>query len=192
MKENKEKKRWGLILFIIFMMVGTSFSFVFFGFSGASENVKDRGIKFTKYPDRWEAKINGKYAAFSFLPSEVEDIFVQGESSNALKDKLEIDFTYDLNDTHGQSIALAQHQMELTLAVYDIFLRKGLTTNNSFDIPIITCKDATLAVPVLYFRQGNMTSIKIEGSCVIAEASKNTDFIRVKDRLAYGMLEILK
>ncbi|MBI4143588.1 hypothetical protein HY487_01745 [Candidatus Woesearchaeota archaeon] len=190
MKGRKEKKRWGLILFIIFIMIGTSVSFVFFGFSGASELVKYNGIKFVHYPDRWEAKISGKTAAFSFLPNEVEDI--PFKDASRLMGRLEIDVTYDLNSTYKGAIALAHHQMGLTLSQYNIFVRKGSASNNTFNLPVITCDDATQNVPVIYFRQENLTSIDASGNCLIAEADTNENFIRMKDRILYGILGVIK
>ncbi|MBS3114554.1 hypothetical protein J4448_05625 [Candidatus Woesearchaeota archaeon] len=192
MKDKKEKKRWGLILFIVFIMIGTSVSFVFFGFSPATERVKYNGFSFVNNGNMWIAKISGREAAFSFLPSEVESVLAFEDFSKRLQGKLEIDVTYDLNSTYKESIALANHQMGLTLAAYGIFVRKGFTTNNTFNLPIITCDNATINVPVVYFRQGNTTNINIENNCIIAEASANADFIMVKDRLLYGMLGVMK
>lgn len=191
MREKKEKKKWGLILFIVFIMIGTSFSFVFFGFSGIQEKVKYKGITFARFADRWEAKINGVNAAFSFLPSEVEDISAFDDFAKELQGRFEIDVTYDLNSTYNQSIALAQYQMGLTLAAYNIYMRSGFTANNTFNVPVISCDDATINVPVIYFKHGNATSIHVDNSCVIAEAPSNSDFIMVKDRILYGMLGVM-
>ena len=191
MKERKEKKKWGLIFFIILIMIGTSVSFVFFGFSGVDEKVKYNGIVFVKLPDRWEAKINGQFAAFSFLPGEVESVLVE-EFSQRLQGKFEIDVTYDSSSKFNQSIALAQHQMGLTLEQYNIFARKGFTTNNTFNLPIITCNESTENVPVVYFRHGNSTNIHLDKDCIIAEAAENAGFIMVKDRLLYGILGVMK
>ena len=82
--------------------------------------------------------------------------------------------------------------MGLTLSQYNIYLRKGFTTNNSFSLPVITCRDSTLMVPVIYFRNGNTTNIHLEDDCIIAEAGSDADFIKVKDRLIYGMLEVMR
>lgn len=192
MKQKKEKKRWGLIFFLVFIMIGTSFSFIFFGFSPQNEIAKYNGLKFIKKPSQniWLAKIGGKEAAFSFLPNEVEDIAMQNPEK--LQNRLEIDATYDLNSTRKQAIALAQHQMTLTLASYNIYLRKGFTSNNTFGLPVITCKDSSSNVPVVYFRQGNSTRISSENSCIIAEGPTDADIIRVKDRIVYGVLGVMK
>ncbi len=192
MNEGKEKKRWGLILFIVFIMVGTSVSFVFLDFGPKSEVIKDSGLKFVRYTDYIEAKINGNNAAFSFLPAEVESISVPSDFSGRLQNKFEIDATYDFNSTYRESIALAHHQMELTLSAYNIYLRKGFTTNTTFNLPVITCSGATQNVPVVFFRYGNSTNIHYENDCIIAEAASNQDFIRIKDRLLYAILGVMK
>lgn len=192
MKEKREKKRWGLILFIVFIMIGTSFSFVFFGFSPVTEKVKYNGISFASNGNIWIAKINGREAAFSFLPKDVESVFAFDDFAKMLQGKIEIDATYDLNSTYKEPIALAQHQMGLTLAQYNIFVRKGFTTNNTFNLPVITCDNATLLVPIVYFRQGNATNIHLENNCIIAETASKADVIKVKDRLVYGILGVMK
>ncbi len=194
MKKKSEKKKWGLILFIIFIMLGTSVSFVFFGFQPQNEVIKYNGIKFVKYPDRWEAKINERFAAFSFLPDEAEKINVPDSSLIRLRDKLEIDVTYDLNSTFKESIALAHHQMALTLGQYNVFVRKGFTANSTYSLPIITCNDSTENAPVVYFREGNTTNanIHLEDGCIIAEAKTNEGFIMAKDRILYAILGVIK
>lgn len=193
MQQKKEKKNWALIIFLVFIMIGTSFSFIFFGFSPSSEIVKYKGIKFSKNPSQniWIAKINEKDAAFSFLPDEVKDIRSTENLAARLQNKLEIDATYDLNSTNKEAIALAQHQLGLTLNSYNIYVRKGFTANNTFNLPIITCNDSTANVPVIYFRHGNSTEINGNG-CIIAEARSNADFIRVKDRILYAILGVLE
>ncbi len=191
MKEKSEKKRVGMIIFILLIMVGMSFS-LFSGFSGDSEKAKYNGITFARLPDRWEANVNGREAAFSFLPNDVEKIPVSKDFASLLQDKPEVDVTYDANSTYSQAIALAQYQMGLTLQAYDIYIRQGFTSNNTFKVQIIKCKDATANVPVVYFRYANATRINVNGSCIVAEASSNSDFIKVKDRLLYGILGVVK
>ena len=194
MAENKEKKKFGLIIFIVVIMIGTTFGSVFFGFSPVSEKVKYKEYTFTFIPNQniWISKINGRNAAFSLLPSEVENVMIDGTFSQRLKDRIEIDVTSDANSTFNESIALAQHQMGLTLSAYQVYVRKGFTTNNTFNFPIIKCEHSTVNVPVVYFRNGNETKISVESNCIIAEASSDTEFIRVKDRLLYGILGVIK
>lgn len=192
MKEKKEKKKWGLIILLVFIMIGTSFSFIFLGFQPQNEVSRYNELKFVRHQGWWEAKINGRTAAFSFLPGEVEKIPAFGDFSRILRNKFEVDITYDMNSTYNESIALAQYQISLTLAQYGVFVRKGFTANNTFNIPVITCNEATSNVPVVYFRQGNTTRINLENNCVIAHASSDMDFIKVKDRMLYEILGVVK
>ena len=194
MKEKKEKKRWGLILFLVVIMLGTSFSVVlYYGFQGQSQSAKYNGIKFVSNGNFWIAEIEGRQAAFTFLPADVENIPAANDFSKVLQGKYEMDSTSESNSTFRESIAQAQYQMELTLEVYNIYLRKGFTANSTFTkIPIITCANATQNVPVIYFSKSNSTNINLKGNCIVAEALTNTDVIRVKDRLLYGLLGVMK
>ena len=194
MKVKKEKRNWGVIIFLIVIMIGTSFGFILNGFSPASDKKKYNGFTFSLEPREniWTSKINGREAAFSFLPTEVENVPAPGDLQQRLQGRYEIDSTSDFSSRFNQSIALAQHQMGLTLGVYDIYVRKGFTKNSSFDLPIITCDGSTQNVPVIYFRQGNSTGISLNQSCIIAEAASNAEFIRVKDRLLYSALGVIR
>ena len=192
MKEKKQRKKLGVMIFIVVIMIGTSFSVFFFGGSPQSSVVKYQGIKFAgSNQGPWIAKINGKDAAFSFLPDEVDSINISGDIS-ILQGKFEIDVTSDVNSTYKESIALVQHQLGLTLANYNIYVRKGFTANNTFNIPIITCSDAVSNVPVVYFVHGNSTSIISENSCIVVKASNDIEFIKAKDRLLYGIPGVVK
>lgn len=195
----KKENKWSKILvfaFLGFTVLGMTFSFVFYGFSDNTK-VKYKGYKF-RFEQRdqaWMVKVNNNYAAFSFLPAEVEQINVMADLGN-LKNKLEIDVTSDINDTNIEAIALAQHQMTLTLQNYNIFIRSGLLTNNTYDnstykLPVIKCSDATPNVPVLIFRTGNSTAISQEENCIIVEADDGQNMIKAKDRVVYSMLGII-
>ena len=192
MKEKNPKRRWGLILFIVVIMIGTSFSVFLYNDNPQAKIAKYNGIKFSNDGSKWTAKISGKYAAFSFLPSEVTDIKSPPELNSLLSGRIEIDVTSEFNSTYKGPIAIAQDQMSLVAGIYDVYIRTGFTGNNSFRFPIITCEDATKAVPVIYFRESNLTEITIKDNCVIAEASSETDFIKIKDRIVYGMLGVIK
>ena len=191
MKEKKEKKKWGVIIFLVIITVGTSFS-LFTGFSAPDDVVRYNGLKFTRQNTLWIAKINGHEAVFTSLPSDAEKINMSGDVVNLLTNKVEIDVTYDYNTTFKESISLAQYQMGLTLANYNIFLRQGYIKSNPYSQPVIKCSDATQNVPVIFFRQANSTKIYAKDSCVYAESSNANDFARVKDRLLFAIFGVLK
>ena len=192
MKEKKEKKKIGLIIFIILIMVGTTFSVFFYGFSAPEEKTKYNGYTFERSNDIWLSKINGNYAAFSFLPKDVEDIKTYKGFEEKLRDKFEIDVTSGTNATNIQSISLAVYQMGLTLEKYNIYVRQGFTASNSYKAPIIQCMNATQNVPVIYFEYSNETQISLRENCIIASAKSQVDFIKLKDRILYGLLGVMQ
>ena len=194
MKEKKERKKWGLILFLVVIMIGTSFSFIFYGLSPVSDKIKYNGYTFTFVPSQniWIAKIQGRDAAFSFLPKDVETVSLLDDSIKKLQSKLEIDATYAPNSTYREAIALAQHQMGLTLAQYSVFVRKGFAANNTFNLPVITCDDATALAPVIYFKKSETSSQIIEGSCITLNLRSRDEAHVIKDMILLGVLGLLE
>jgi hypothetical protein len=190
MKERKEKKRYGLMLFLVIMMVGTSFSVIFYGFSSPAAKQKQNGHTFVTNGQAWITKIDGKQAAFSYLPNDVANLKIEGNLPD-LKGRIEIDSTSNTSEVLNQSIALAQHQMGLTLYNYGIFVRNGFASNNTYSVPIITCNDATPEVPVIFFMSGNETKITVNGNCIIAYAADSAGIIQIKDRILYSALGVI-
>lgn len=179
-----------LVLFIAFIMITSVIGFIY---SGSSTTVRDYGLKFEQNQGRWSAMINNREALFNFLPSEVADIEVSPEIISSMANTLEVDATYEGNSTLSGLIALAIYEMQQTFSFnFDKFLRSGLTSNYTENVPIITCRDATQAVPVLYFRESNATNLALENNCIIAEAKTASEIARIKDRLIYGMFGVMK
>jgi len=188
-KEKKSKSGVIMALVIAFLMVGSILGYVSIG--RQESQVKYKDIKFKQNPTNnvWYTTINNQRLAFDFLPLEVEQIELQG--STTVLNKPQIDTTSKINDTFAEEIALAQYNLALTLSDLNIYVRRGFTTDNIFNTTIFTCKDATPAVPILYFKQSNQTKITIEDNCIIAEARNSIDILRIKDRLLYSMLGVI-
>ncbi|MEK6948680.1 MAG: hypothetical protein AABX34_00555, partial [Nanoarchaeota archaeon] len=74
---------------------------------------------------------------------------------------------------------------------FNIFVRNGFTAEQQ-NFPIITCNQSTNFVPVIYFKSSNATKVYLDNNCITAEALTQADVIRVKDRLVYGILGIIK
>lgn len=193
---QKEEKRLGKILVLAFMaftLVGMTFSFVFFGFSTAEQKVKYKNFKFVydQQSQAWIVKVQDKFAAFSFLPEEVSGMNITADLA-MLRQKPEIDSTYNLNDSNADVIALAQHQMGLTFQNYNVYLRQGALSENRYSLPIINCSAATPNIPVVYFKTSNVSLISQKENCYIVESNRDVDFLRAKDRIIYSVLGILE
>ena len=172
-------------------MVGSAFGVIFYGFAGNTGKVKYNKISFSRVNGGWFATINKEKIFFNYLPTEVEDIQINNNIIDKIKNTLEVDITYDENNSYAEEIALSQYQLRNILNSFNIHVRNGFTAANNFDIPIITCKDASSFVPIIYFEESNETSVTIDNGCIIADINNRIDAIRVKDRLLYGILGIL-
>ena len=189
--EGKTKKIFGIILIIT--MFGSVFTFIFFGLHSvgrASGVVEYNDFEFINRGAYWSTNIDGREALFTYLPSDLSFVFIDNDIINQLKNVVQIDTTSEFNDTFAESIALTQFQMGSTLNNFNIFLRSGFTTEQQ-NFPVISCDDATNFVPVIYFKSSNITNISLENSCIIVEAPTGIDFIRIKDKLVYGILNII-
>ncbi len=177
-----------------FVMVGSIFGVVFFGFGsgGGRGGIEYNNFKFVNKGNFWSTIVDGREALFTYAPDEAELIPIGSIVVNRLKNRLEIDATSDFNDTFAEQISLAGHNMGITLNNFNVFVRQGFTAENDYNFPVITCRSSTDFVPVIYFRSSNETNVYMEDNCIIAESLTQADVERIKDRLVYGILEIIK
>tara|TARA_Y100000310_G_scaffold343214_1_gene449830 strand:+ start:1699 stop:2280 length:582 start_codon:yes stop_codon:yes gene_type:complete len=190
-ENNKSKIIWAA--FIGFIMISSVFGVMFFGFTNLEEKKEYKGAIFTRINNGFTTKINKKQVPFSYFPTEVENINIDQEAITRIKNTAEVDMTYNPNSIYSQQIALIQYNIEPILRdFFNIYTRKGFTTNNSYNIPIIDCSQSTPNVPVLYFKESNTTRVYLENDCIIAEASKGNEFLRIADRILYGMFGIIE
>jgi len=191
-KEKKQKMNLFLVIFISLIMVSSIFGIMFSGYRQNQFSIKYNGIRFVRENNQVLTTINDKKLFFDYFPTEVEQIELSQDIKNALINKPEIDTTSEVNDTFSEEIALAQYNMPLALNSFNIYTRSGFTTTNKFNLPVITCEDSTQAVPIIFFKQSNQTKITLENNCIIAEARNNIDILRIKDRIIYTLLGIIR
>tara|TARA_Y100000310_G_scaffold332444_1_gene408033 strand:+ start:8587 stop:9168 length:582 start_codon:yes stop_codon:yes gene_type:complete len=193
MRRRNDNKKVIWAAFIGFIMISSVFGVMFYGFTSPEDKIKYNDFVFTRTRDGFTTEINKKDVSFFNFPEQVEDINIDNEIIQRLKNTAEIDITYDENNTYSSRIALIEYNLEPILRdSFNIYLRKGFATENSYNLPVINCSMATPKVPVLYFRSSDITRIYLEDDCIIAEADAGNDFLRIADRLLYGMFDIIK
>jgi hypothetical protein len=191
-KQRGQKTKKFMVYFMAFIMVGSVFGIIFFGFSsGNASTLSYNDFEFVNRGSFWSTSIDGREALFTYFPSDVELIEVDAGAVERLRNKVQLDVTSDFNDTFAEGIALANYQMGITLNNFNIFIRNGFTKEQQ-NFPVITCNQSTIYVPVILFRSGNETKILLENNCIVAQSAVHADAIRLKDRLVYGMLGIMQ
>ena len=178
-------------MFVAGIMVSSVFGVIFFGFNSAEQKVGYNGYSFTRKQDQWMARLDKQAYYFHYLPTEVESIDLASGVIVTLSNRVQVDLTSDINDTSNETISATMYYLAQEIAREDVYLRAGFTTNTIYDLPVISCEDATLSVPVIYVLSSNITSIEREGDCVKVKAKSDIDFLRAKDRLLYSLLGIM-
>jgi len=180
-----------LLLFVGSLIIG--FSFPGFVSLGGEEKQRFGRFTFVRQGVQWSTYINNKQALFDYLPGDVLDIQPLTEHIVTLiLGRYEIDTTSGVNDTYREAISYSQYELANMMNFhYGTYVRIGMSANNSFNLPVITCNESTDILPVLYLRESNQTSIYTIGNCLIGEASSAQDIVRVKDRLLYSLLGII-
>lgn len=190
-KEKNTKAKF-FSIFIVVIMTASVLGFFIGGGRSGEQSIEYNGYNFVRKDNGWMVLLNNRQLYFDYYPEQVSDIEVSKEIIDKF-DTLEIDITNNANTTSPESIALAQYMIKQNIeSTTNTYIRQGLTGENDFSLPIITCDDATQAVPVLYFKESNETKIYAENNCVMVEARTEIDFLRIKDRLLYGFFGIIK
>jgi len=190
-KEKKIKKEVWMVLFVAGIMVSSVFGVIFYGFASNEEEFSYGTYKFIRKENFWSTQIDKKEYFFNYLPQELESINLSNDIVSTLSDKIEIDLTADTEDIFNETIAAVRYYMTNSLKNKNIYVRNGLTSENPYNVSVITCSTATSAVPVIYLVGSNMTSIKLKDGCVNIKAESGIQFIRIKDRLLYSILGVI-
>lgn len=190
-QEKKFPKEKLMVLFIAFVMIFSVVGYMF-GRNGSEEKLSYNDYKLVRKGSQWSIVVDNKEAVFDYFPVEVENINVSYDIIESIMNTLEVDTTYDINSSYSESIAYSQYEIALMLNEhFNIYVRNGFTTNNTFGLSVITCDDATDIVPVIYFKESDEVKVYSEGNCIIAEGRNDLDFVKIKDRLMYGVLGII-
>lgn len=175
-----------LPLFLVFIMV---FSGALIGYQGSSAfSTESYGFTFEQKQNGWTTSIDGNDVHFDYLPEEVEDIVLDPGALEGLKVTKQIYATSNQNDTNKETIALVQYELVTQLdSDFSVYLQTGFSTQNSFGKSMIDCSSATSSAPVLFLETANETAISIQGNCIMLRADSPFGFVKLKNRLLYGM-----
>ena len=177
-------------IFIVVIMVTSVLGFVMTMSNETSTDRSYKGIDFLADGNSWRFNHEGKSYEVEYLPEEIQHIKI----SLGIKDMLDKSVLYttsDLNGKYKEQAALAQYQIQSNLGNIGMYSLTGATHENSYNIPVITCENATSSMPVIFFKEGNSTEVYSQGNCIIAQASYDQDLVRIADRIIYEKLGII-
>ena len=189
-KREKRKKVWMnvfLAAMFIFIIVGMTLGGI--GNFGSSE-MKYGKFKFTIKDNRYVTKINNNEMPFYFLPSQVDGINVSSVITNKLREAYLVMLTFDPEDeTNLQVIEVAR--LDLSYLLGKVIYNGVLTESEEYNLPVLTCANATLKTPVLIFNTSETTGIVDIDNCIYLNA-RGTDFLGLRDRLLYSYYGVIQ
>ena len=193
MKRKKKKINYSLIMaiFIAVVMMTSIMGYMWQGGDGG-ETVKMGDYTFSRVSSYWQVKYEGQFLKFSYLPDTLLDINVTDVAIEKMLATKMVYTTSDVNDVYAESIAQTIFELRKELGEnLMVFLVNGFTENTTYNLPIITCDNATQFVPVMLLKEGDSSRIYLDGECIVFEAKETYQFIRLKDKLLYKMYGIL-
>ena len=192
--EAKKKRFSKQTLWTIVVVVVMAFSVIGFmwtgGFGSSTQSYKD--IVFTVEGKFLVTKINNKPVSFYNHPSLVDYINISDSILNKVKNSQVIYTTS--NESDKEKFIIGEIEFDMQRILYEHFgaiVEYAFTENNTFGKPVMTCENATVNAPVIYFKTSNTTEINMENNCIIFEAKSDIDFKILRDRLLYGIFGII-
>jgi hypothetical protein len=192
-REAKRAKRNKAIIGIItiFVMVSGGFAIFADSLGGSNQNIVEyNGFEFEQnVQGMWDVEIDDMQLSFPYHPLELENMVVTGDPTIVLGK--EIYLTNDPNSRFAVPISRAQESYSIfSDAVFGEVPMHGFSTETEFEVPLITCENATDMIPVMSFEEGN-ESIIVEGNCVVLKSDEELGYTRLVVRLLYSLLGVM-
>ncbi len=178
---------------LVSSIIGFTLSAIPFGSQQGNGEMEYNGLEFFQTQDGIATRVGGQVIGFTYLPSELED-FDAGNVTAALTSSRVVYATSAPESALASAISGAEFDMgRVAEARHNSFLQPVFTAENAYNRSVITCSDSTPLVPVLYFNFTNTTtSVSEEGSCITINVASESALSRVRDRVIYELLGIMK
>lgn len=185
-------KKVAVALVVGFLMVSSVIGFAVINFGQEGETkLKYKGHTLTRLSDGTViTKVSGKELPFTYFPAEIESIPMESSIAGRINSTRMVFVTSDYYSNNSQVIGLIEYDLMKALAEKQVFVVQGFT-ENATRLPVVTCRNSTKFVPVIFFSDGNSTSIHYSGECIIVQADSYDGFVKARDRLLYGIFGVM-
>jgi hypothetical protein len=198
---GRNKYTVALSLFILFLMVGSTFGFIMYYWTEDKKVFEYEGFKLENLNNRWFVVSGDKKLEFYNHPTQVENIELPTAVIVELMDGNPIYVTFDPDVPLTVAQSLDQVRLDLSISINT--LNAVTKVNSDYPLPVIDCSNTTGSYNdgnttkefernIIYLKKGNDTRITVDNKCVIIESRDGQGFIDLKDRLVYGLYGIIK
>ncbi len=177
-------------MFIVVIMVGSTFGIMLGGDSGVSTYYNDHKIK--PLEEGYEIKAGDLKIYSSFHPEQVESIPSPAINSFDFIGKQAV-IAFDPEQENPMYGDYARFQLGKFLNSLQIPVGAGATKEGNHTLPIVSCENATENTVVIVFKEGEITKIVQEDlSCYVLEAATPQDMIMVQDRFKLTLAGVME
>jgi len=194
-EESKTKKLlFGIVIGFVLVssIIGFTFSAIPFQ-SGIFQDgtISQSGLDFYATATGVATIINDQPYEFTYFPDEL-DAVQTSDSVTLISGSRMVYVTSDPNSVLATEISGVEFDLSKALERnYNSFVEVAFTEANRFGKRIITCEDATLNVPVLFFNYTNTTtSVSNLNGCITINVVDDTSLTRIRDKLLYELLGV--
>jgi hypothetical protein len=188
--KKKDMKGLYMSIFIVIMMVLSGFGVIFYGFAGTEETIRYEGHKFKSTINGFETKINKQTYYFDVLPQDTLDINTSYDLKNLLKTAYGIIITSEPNSSYKEEIAIASYNLNSMFIKGNVHSAIAFT-EEVFNIPKLTCMNASTSLPVIEILESNVTEIITENNCIQLKFDNSFNLRRATAKISYIYLGVI-
>ncbi len=172
-------------------MIASVFGIMFSSYAKGGEKRPYNGYEFQRTNQGWFVKINGQKYEFQYHPADLEAIQLDPKTVDALKGSKVLAITFNPNSKNIKTIEATRYNMETLLSQTGIYTLTGtLNKSKEYALPIITCQNATIALPVIKLEENIETNITTENHCITIQADRY-ELPAITERMIYVILGIM-
>ncbi|MEM4755873.1 MAG: hypothetical protein QW594_01955 [Candidatus Woesearchaeota archaeon] len=198
-KKAERRKKILLALVTAFLMISSILAVVTYNQEQQATALEYNGFNFIQQQTKdglfWSIKINKKQFLFQWHPSQLEEIpFTSTKPLLTESQKIAISSPNpkSLGETQANDLAYGIYMLDNHLKAIGKEVVHGLSDATGFDIPKITCEDASPQMPVIVFMYANQTAVSVEQNCILLIGRSSTELLMISERMQYELLGVMQ
>jgi hypothetical protein len=184
---------WGAITIALLLVTSTIGYLMLSGFNDTtSQTIKYNGHSLTRDQNGVHANVEGRKLDFTFEPSQLDSSPLNKSVQAKIANAPVVYLTSDPYDLGAEPIGLVYYQIGQALGDKSgSYAITAFTNVNVYNVPVITCKNASVATPVIYLRTANSSSSLFENNCYTIDAKDTADIVMFRDLMLYQIFGIV-
>ena len=166
------------------ILILSTFGFILGNTTNNDTTTTYNGYAIEATPEGLFVNIAGRRVSFSTYPDAISDLKPDQAIVDLVKNTRALVITYNPNEERPELFGGAQYALEQELT--DTYVMRALTNATGYELPELTCANATALAPVLYYVSGNTTRYTLKNNCIIGEVTIAEDVNLLKDAFLYS------